>query len=64
MTADGLGQGIDAARARLRAIAQLSHTIEKQALVMTYNGCFWMLGIFLVAITPVVLLLRQPAPSR
>ncbi|MBO4222602.1 DHA2 family efflux MFS transporter permease subunit [Bradyrhizobium neotropicale] len=64
LAADGLGQGIDAATARLRAIAQLSHAIEKQALVMTYNDCFWMLGILLVAITPVVLLLRQPAPPR
>jgi DHA2 family multidrug resistance protein len=38
--------------------------IERQALVMTYNDCFWMLGILLVAIMPIVLLLRQPAPSR
>jgi len=64
LAADGLAQGIDAATARLRAISQLSHMIEKQALVMTYNDCFWMLGILLVAIMPIVLLLRQPAPSR
>jgi DHA2 family multidrug resistance protein len=64
LAADGIAQGIDAATARLRAIAQLSHMIEEQALVMTYNDCFWMLGILLVAITPIVLLLRQPAQSR
>lgn len=63
LAADGLSQGIDAATARLRAIAQLSSLVEKQALVMTYNDCFWMLGIFLVAITPIVLLLRNPKPG-
>jgi DHA2 family multidrug resistance protein len=64
LAADGLGQGIDAATAQLRAIAELSHTIEMQALVMTYNDCFWILGFFLVAITPVVLMLRQPVSTR
>jgi MFS transporter, DHA2 family, multidrug resistance protein len=63
LAADGIGQGIDAATARLRAIAQLSGMIEKHALVMTYNDCFWLLGVFLVAVTPVVLLLRRPAPG-
>jgi MFS transporter, DHA2 family, multidrug resistance protein len=63
LAADGIAQGIDAATARLRAIAQLSSLIEKQALVMTYNDCFWMLGFFLVAITPIVLLLRAPKPG-
>jgi DHA2 family multidrug resistance protein len=63
LAADGLSQGIDATTARLRAIAQLSGLIEKQALVMTYNDCFWLLGICLVAITPVVLLLRSPKPG-
>jgi DHA2 family multidrug resistance protein len=63
LAADGLSQGIDQATARLRAIAQLSGLIEKQALVMTYNDCFWLLGICLVAITPVVLLLRTPKPG-
>ena len=37
--------------------------IEKQALVMTYSDCFWLLGILLVAITPIVLLLRSPKPG-
>jgi MFS transporter, DHA2 family, multidrug resistance protein len=63
LAADGVAQGIDTATARLRAIAQLSHMIDQQALVMTYNDCFWMLGILLIAIMPIVLLLRQPAPA-
>lgn len=63
LAAGGLSEGLDTATARLRAIAQLSNLIEKQALVMTYNDCFWMLGIFLVAIIPIVLLLRNPKPG-
>lgn len=31
---------------------------------MTYNDCFWMLGILLIAIMPIVLLLRQSAPAN
>jgi DHA2 family multidrug resistance protein len=63
LAADGLAQGIDATTARLRAMSQLSTLIEKQALVMTYNDCFWLLGVALVVITPVVLLLRSPKPG-
>lgn len=60
LASDGLAQGIDAMTARLRVIAQLSGLIEKQAQVMTYDDCFWLLGICLIAIIPVVLLLRAP----
>lgn len=63
LVADGLSQGIDAATARLRAVAQLSSLIEKNALVMTYNDCFWLLGAALIAIIPIVLLLRSPKPG-
>jgi DHA2 family multidrug resistance protein len=63
LAADGLSQGVDAATAHMRAIAQLSSLIEKQALVMTYNDCFWLLGICLIVIVPVVLLLRSPKPG-
>ncbi|MGC2776650.1 MAG: DHA2 family efflux MFS transporter permease subunit [Bradyrhizobium sp.] len=63
LAADGVTQGIDAMMARLRAIARLSGLIEKQALVMTYDDCFWLLGICLIAIIPVVLLLRAPKPG-
>ena len=60
LAADGVGQGIDAPTAKLRMIAQLSGVIEKHALVMTYGDCFWILGVVLIAIIPVVLLLRRP----
>ena len=60
LAADGVAAGIDAATAKLRMIAQLSGLIERQALVMTYSDCFWILGVVLIAIIPVVLLLRRP----
>jgi DHA2 family multidrug resistance protein len=63
LAVDGVVQGIDAATAKLRAIAQLSAQIDKNALVMTYSDCFWMLGMLLLAIVPIVLLLRRPAPG-
>jgi DHA2 family multidrug resistance protein len=63
LATDSLAQGVDAATAKLRAIAQLSAQIEKHALVMTYGDCFWLLGMGLLAIVPIVLLLRRPAPG-
>lgn len=60
LAADGVSQGIDAATAKLRAVAQLSSLIERQALVMTYSDCFWLMGVMILAMTPVVLLLRRP----
>jgi DHA2 family multidrug resistance protein len=63
LAADGISQGIDATTAKLRAIAQLSGLIEKNALVMTYSDCFWLLGVLILATTPVVLLLRRPKQS-
>jgi MFS transporter, DHA2 family, multidrug resistance protein len=55
-----VSQGVDAATAKLRAIAQLSGLIEKHALVMTYCDCFWIMGVLILATTPIVFLLRRP----
>ncbi|PSJ62888.1 DHA2 family efflux MFS transporter permease subunit [Pseudaminobacter soli (ex Li et al. 2025)] len=63
IAASGVTQGIDAATAKLRAISQLSSLIEKDALVMTYSDCFWLMGVLILAISPVVLLLRRPKQS-
>jgi len=60
LAVSGVSQGIDAATAKLRAISQLSSLIERNALVMTYSDCFWLMGVMIIAMTPVVLLLRQP----
>ncbi len=60
LSADGVSQGIDAATARLRVISQLSGLIEKNALVMTYSDCFWLMGAAILAVAPIVFLLRRP----
>jgi MFS transporter, DHA2 family, multidrug resistance protein len=40
------------------AIGQLALQIHQQALVMTYSDCFWVLGLVLALLLPVVLLLN------
>ena len=44
-------------------LARLSGLIERNALVMTYSDCFWLMGVLILAMTPVVLLLRRPPAS-
>jgi DHA2 family multidrug resistance protein len=41
-----------------QAIQQLTLQIHQQALVMTYADCFWVLGVGLIVLMPMVLLLR------
>ncbi len=59
----------DAAQGQLQALSGLSATISRQSLVITYSECFWVLGVALLFMLPLVLLLRQPprmggAPSE
>jgi DHA2 family multidrug resistance protein len=55
-------RGGDAVQGNQQAIALLAQQIHVQALVMTYSDCFWVLGVGLVVLMPMVLLLRRPAP--
>jgi MFS transporter, DHA2 family, multidrug resistance protein len=52
--------GGDAAYAHQQALGQLAVQIHQQAMVMTYSDCFWLLGVCLTAMLPLVLLLRAP----
>ena len=45
LAASGVAQGVDAATAKLRVISHLSGLIERNALVMTYSDCFWLMGV-------------------
>ncbi|MDE1164669.1 MAG: MDR family MFS transporter [Pseudomonas sp.] len=58
-----LAQTGDQALAQLKAIAQLSASVARQASVMTFNECFYLLGIALVVCIPLALLLQKPAAS-
>jgi MFS transporter, DHA2 family, multidrug resistance protein len=57
--ASSLGNG-DAAFGQARAISALSREILRQAIVMTYAECFWLLSVATLIILPLILLLRQP----
>jgi DHA2 family multidrug resistance protein len=60
MVATFLQTHSDAAYARVQALRQLSNEIHRQALVITYSECFWLLGIGLLLSLPLVFLLQQP----
>ncbi len=51
-------RGGDALHAQQQAIGQLAAQIHQQAMVMTYSDCFWVLGVGLICLLPLVLLLR------
>jgi len=53
-----LSQSLGGQEAGLRSLAG---TIQREALVMTFNDIFWMLGVGIIAVIPLVLFLR-PLP--
>ncbi|WP_298668466.1 MDR family MFS transporter [uncultured Sphingomonas sp.] len=55
----GLGQMLGGADAALRAMAG---TIQREALVMTFNDIFWLLAVGIAIVVPLVLFLR-PLPK-
>lgn len=55
----GLGQTLGGQDAALRTLAG---TIQREALVMTFNDIFWILGCGIMAVIPLVLFLR-PLPK-
>ena len=57
-------QGGDLASGQLQAMGSLAHTIQQQAMVITYSEAFWVLGIALLAMTPLVFLLKAPKPGQ
>jgi DHA2 family multidrug resistance protein len=54
--------GGDVAHGTQQAIGQLAAQIHIEAMVMTYSDCFWVLGVGLIVLMPMVLLLRRPPP--
>jgi MFS transporter, DHA2 family, multidrug resistance protein len=58
-----LGAHASAADALHQAQAQLYAMVQTQAAVLSYIDAFWVMGALLLAITPLVLLLRKPSRS-
>jgi DHA2 family multidrug resistance protein len=48
--------------AALMAMKQLSQIVHRQAVVMGYGDAFFMLTIFYVGLSLLVMLLKKPAP--
>ena len=50
----------DTDQAQHAALSGISAMVRQQAFVITYSECFWVLGVALIAMLPLVFLLRQP----
>ncbi|MBV8682502.1 MAG: DHA2 family efflux MFS transporter permease subunit [Caulobacteraceae bacterium] len=57
-----VNNGGDLAYGHTQALQALAGTIHSQALVMTYSDCFFVLGFCIIALSPLILLLRAPPP--
>jgi MFS transporter, DHA2 family, multidrug resistance protein len=56
-------RGGDASLGTQQAIGQLAVQIHQQAVVMTYSDCFYVLGVGLIILMPMVLILRRANPA-
>ncbi len=55
------GNNGDTVLAQGQALASLAGQIHRQAMVITYSECFWVLGVCLFLMLPLLLILRAPA---
>ena len=57
-----MAQGSGPELAEQQARAMLSNTINREAAIMAYNQVFYIMGIFLLVASGLMLLLKSPAP--
>jgi DHA2 family multidrug resistance protein len=55
--------GGDLTTGQMQAISALAATVRQQAVIITYAEAFWVLGVALVVLMPLILLLRAPPRS-
>jgi MFS transporter, DHA2 family, multidrug resistance protein len=55
--------GLDAAAAMQRAQASLQGTLIRQATMLAYLDNFWLLGVAMLCLVPLVFLMKKPAPG-
>jgi len=55
--------GASAADATRQAYALIQGTIQRQATMLAYVDCFWLLGVAILAMLPVVFLMKKPKPG-
>ena len=59
MTGALIARGVDAATAKLRAIAMLDHLVAKQASLLAYLDTFYFVGFFFLACIPLLFLFKK-----
>lgn len=50
----------DLAYGRMQALRSLAGQVHQQAMVMTFIDCFWILSVLLIAVLPLIILLKRP----
>jgi DHA2 family multidrug resistance protein len=55
--------GASAAQATRQAYAMLQGTVERQATMLAYVDCFWFLGVAIMAMIPVVFVMKKTRPG-
>ncbi len=53
----------DLVTGHMQALATLSATVQRQALVITFSQAFWLLGVALLTMIPLVFTLKMPEPG-
>jgi MFS transporter, DHA2 family, multidrug resistance protein len=57
------GHGASAAGATQRAYALIQSVVARQATILAYIDCFWLLGVAILLMVPMVLLIKKSRPG-
>ena len=63
LTARFIQGGLDAATATQKAYAMLQTNVIRQATMLAYVDCFWLLGVVIMCLVPVVFLMKKAKPG-
>ena len=55
--------GADAASATRQAYALIQGTVQRQATMLAYIDCFWLLGVAILCMVPMVFLMKKSKPG-
>jgi DHA2 family multidrug resistance protein len=55
--------GLDAAAATQKAYAMVQANVIRQATMLAYVDCFWLLGVVIACLIPVVFLMKRARPG-
>ena len=63
LTAKFMQGGLDAAAASQKAYAMVQANVIRQATMLGYVDCFWLLGTIIICLVPVVFLMKRARPG-